>query len=419
MSADGKYLYFSQWKKEGGRTRSSVYYSAKQATGWSEPVLLSTVSNGDADSKQPFCSADGKYLFFASNRAGGAGGFDIWYAPLKSDGTTGDAVNAGTSINSAADEQAPFYQQSSNTLVFSSNGRAGMGGYDLFAAKGNETTWKAAENLGHPVNSARDDIYFFAPEKSELLSNAIFSSDRGTGCCLETYSIKKAPKNKQLSGVLKDCKDNSTVANADVMVKDVTGRTWRTTTDENGKYRFDLGTGTFRDNLTFIINKETYQEASTVFKADQIDESDLLTDKFVNADVCIEKKPEPLPEPILVIKAEDVVTVYFDFDRSSLKTPAVNKLDSIYMVLVENPTATIQISGYTDGLGTVEYNNKLSDRRARACAEYLIKKGINKTRITFVSFGACCPIEMELINGRDNPDGRSINRRALINVKKE
>jgi OOP family OmpA-OmpF porin len=138
-----------------------------------------------------------------------------------------------------------------------------------------------------------------------------------------------------------------------------------------------------------------------------------------NADLCIKKKPEPQPEPVLVIKAENVVTVYFDFDKSLLKSEAVNKLDSIYNVLVEFPAATIQISGYTDGLGSDAYNKVLSDKRARACANYLIAKGIETTRVSFVSFGACCPVEMEKINGRDNPDGRSKNRRALINVKKD
>jgi outer membrane protein OmpA-like peptidoglycan-associated protein len=86
--------------------------------------------------------------------------------------------------------------------------------------------------------------------------------------------------------------------------------------------------------------------------------------------------------------------------------------------LVENPKATIQVSGYTDGLGSVEYNKILSDKRAKACADYLIAKGIDASRISFESFGACCPVEMEMINGRDNPDGRSMNRRALINIDK-
>ncbi|HWJ29107.1 MAG TPA: OmpA family protein, partial [Flavisolibacter sp.] len=85
----------------------------------------------------------------------------------------------------------------------------------------------------------------------------------------------------------------------------------------------------------------------------------------------------------------------------------------------ENATYTIQISGYTDGKGTVGYNKKLSDRRAKACADYLIQKGLAPARITFESFGGCCRVEMELINGRDNAEGRSKNRRALINISKE
>lgn len=419
ISADGNYLYFSQWRKENGGTVSSIYYAVKQGVSWSLPTLLPSGNLEGYNSKQPFCSSDGKYLFFASDRPGGSGKFDIWYAPLKNDGTIAEPVNAGTVVNTSGDEQAPFYHGSSATLVFSSNGRQGMGGYDLFSAKGSETIWKMPENMGHPINSPRDDIYFFAPEKSPLLGNAIFSSDRGEGCCLETYWISKAPKSKLLTGLLRDCADNMPVAGAEVVLKDGSGKKWIVTTGSDGKYVFELPGDTYQD-LGLSVNKELYKETISAVNVENTDESDLLTDKLTNADLCIERKPEEKPvEEKLVIKAEDVVTVYFDFDRSDLKAPAINKLDSIYNVMVEYPAATIQISGYTDGLGSIEYNNRLSDKRARACAAYLVKKGVEATRISFVSFGACCPVEMELINGRDNPDGRSRNRRALINVKKE
>ncbi len=420
ISADGKYLYFSQWKKEKENTLSSIFYSVKEGDSWSKPAPLPLANVPNSNNKQPFCSPDGKYLFFASDRPGGSGKSDIWYAPLNSDGSIGEPVNAGKTINTAGDEQAPFYHNSSTTLVFSSNGRQGMGGYDLFSAKGNETSWKPAENLGHPVNSSRDDIYFFAPENKPLLSNAIFSSDRGTGCCLETYHITKASKAKLISGTLRDCTDNSPLANADVILKDSSDRQWRMSTDENGKYMFELPGGEY-SKFFLTINKEPYLEKTSIFTLENADVSDLLIDKLVNTDLCMEKKPEDKPEEPepLVIKAEDVVTVYFDFDRSLLKSEAVNKMDSIYTMMIENPIVTIQISGYTDGLGSDEYNNKLSDRRARACADYLVKKGIDAKRIRFVSFGKCCPVEMEKIDGRDNPDGRSRNRRALINVKKD
>jgi outer membrane protein OmpA-like peptidoglycan-associated protein len=138
---------------------------------------------------------------------------------------------------------------------------------------------------------------------------------------------------------------------------------------------------------------------------------DILQNTLLCIDTIEEKK--------LVIKAENVVTIYFDFDKSILKEQETAVLDSIYTVLAEDSTATIQVSGYTDGLGSDAYNKKLSDKRAKACADYLISKGVNAARISFESFGRCCPVEMEKINGRDNPDGRSRNRRALINISKE
>jgi outer membrane protein OmpA-like peptidoglycan-associated protein/tetratricopeptide (TPR) repeat protein len=414
ISANGNLLYFSQWKKENGKTVSSIYCAERQGAAWSSPKLVSLVNVKGFSSKQPFCSTDGKFLYFSSDRPGGVGGFDIWYAPMKDDGTLGDPINVGSAINTSGDEQAPFYQSSSSTLVFSSNGQLGMGGYDLFAATGSETSWKACVNMGSPINSSRDDIYFFTPEKQPLLAHSIFSSDRGDGCCLETYSVTKTPKSKRLTGSLHDCNDNTPLPNALVVLKDGTGKAWEASTNADGRFSFDLGNED-HDGLTIMMNKKLYVDTTSLVTLEKVDQSDLLIDQLAISDLCMRKKPE---EP-LIIHAEDVVTVYFDFDKSILKPVSITKLDSIYNVLAENPAATIQISGYTDGLGSNSYNNILSDKRARACANYLITKGIDTGRVSFVSFGKCCPVEMEIINGRDNPDGRSRNRRALINVKKE
>lgn len=407
ISADGRYLYFTQWKKEQGQSGASIYYSGKTENGWSQPALLHSVNQQGSSSKQPFCSVDGKYLFFASDREGGMGNFDIWYAPLQADGQTGEPVNAGSIINTPGNEQAPFYHNASSTLVFSSDRMPGMGGYDLFMSRGKETNWNAPENLGYPVNSSRDDVYFSAFEKDNLLTNAFFSSDRGSECCLATYSVSKASKKKMLSGIVYDCKDNEPVVNAEVNLKTASGKTITTITGEDGRYLFELGDG--MNPSEFLVNKEKYNEKNAGVTV-ETNKTGWLTDTLFTAAICMEKK--------LVIKVENVVTVYFDFDQSKLKDRGIAQLDSIYTVLTENPTATIQISGYTDGLGSVEYNQVLSDKRARACADYLVEKGIDAARISFESFGACCPVEMEMLNGRDNPDGRSMNRRALINIDK-
>lgn len=420
FSADGNHLYFTQWKIENGKTISQIYYSNKISHAWTEPVLLSSVNMTGYNSKQPFITKDGKFLYFSSDKPGGLGKFDIWFAPINTDGSIGEPVNAGPKINTSGDEQTPFYHLTTFTLVFSSNGHPGMGGYDLFAAKGHGAKWEKAENLGNPVNSSRDDVYFIAPENNSLLANAIFSSDRGEGCCLETYKVSKKPKNKELKGMVYDCETNTPLFGAEVFLKDISGKTWNTQTNTNGMYTFELGDVTHNE-LFLTINKEFYFENASAVKIETTDETDLLIDKMINNGLCLVKVPEEKPEEpeVLVIKAEDVVTVFFDFDKSLLKKETLVKLDSIYTILFENNQATIQISGYTDGIGTDKYNAKLSDRRARACADYLIKKGIKKDRVRFVSFGKCCPVEMEIINGRDNPDGRSKNRRALINIKKD
>jgi outer membrane protein OmpA-like peptidoglycan-associated protein len=403
---NGNYLYFTQWKKENGQTVSAIYFSKKTINGWSQPQLLASVNQTGNNSKQPFCTADGKWLFFSSDKAGGKGNFDIWYAPLQDDGTTGEAVNAGA-INTIDNEQAPFYHNSSGTLVFSSDRTPGMGGYDLFSAKGVQGNWSKIENLGHPINSSRDDIYFFAGGEN-LLSNALFSSDRGSECCLAMYTVTKTAKRRMITGVVQSCNDNEPIADAEVILKDGAGRTVKAITSADGKYSFEAIGDMSQQQLS--VSKEKYKDTASLVTVENINESNWQTDTLYTAAICIEKK--------LVIKVENVVTVYFDFDKSQLKERGVQQLDSIYNVLVETPSAKLQISGYTDGLGSVEYNKKLSDKRAKACADYLIAKGIDVTRIGFESFGACCPVEMELINGRDNPDGRSMNRRALINIDK-
>jgi outer membrane protein OmpA-like peptidoglycan-associated protein len=201
-----------------------------------------------------------------------------------------------------------------------------------------------------------------------------------------------------------------------VITKNSSGQDFHLITDSGGKFSFDP-VGDINSQV-FNIRKANYKEKLTLAATESVNESDLLTDVYMNVPICINKIEKP-EEKKLEIKAENVVSVYFDFDKSLLKDRGTEILDSIYRVLVENKTASIQISGYTDGLGTDDYNRRLSDKRAKACANYLIKKGMVVSRITFVSFGECCPVEMEIISGRDNPDGRSMNRRALINISIE
>jgi OmpA-OmpF porin, OOP family len=405
VTADGNHLFFTQWVKENNKTVAAVYHAAKANNGWGNVQAVTTVNKEGYSSKQPSVTADGKYIFFASNMPGGNGGFDIWYAPLNTDGTTGTPVNAGSAVNTEADEQTPFYHNSSSSLVFSSKGHLGMGGFDLFTSKGAAGNWSVVDNAGHPVNSSRDDVYFFAAEGAPLLTKAIFSSDRGSDCCLQNYTVTKAPKKEKLTGVIRDLTDNNPVPDAEVTLKDATGKTWKQITNAEGRYTFNIeGNGPY----TLTITKKHYKEKMASSQIETTDDKDWAVDVLQNKDEFIEKR--------VILRPETIVTVYFDFDKHNIKTDAGITLDSVYNVLTQFPGATLQISGYTDMKGTEEYNKVLADKRARACMKYLVDKGIDSNRISIESFGECCPLELEEIDGKDNAAGRAKNRRGLINV---
>jgi outer membrane protein OmpA-like peptidoglycan-associated protein/tetratricopeptide (TPR) repeat protein len=405
VTADGKHLFFTQWAKANNQTKTAVYHAAKTANGWGNVQAVATINKDGYSSKQPAVTADGKYIFFSSNMPGGNGGFDIWYAPLNADGSTGAPVNAGSAVNTDADEQSPFYHNSTSTLVFSSNGGVGMGGFDLYMSKGSMSNWNTVENAGHPVNSSRDDVYFFAPEGAPLLTKAIFSSDRGSDCCLQNYTVTKAPKKEKLTGIIRDLTDKNPVAEAEVTLKDATGKTWKQITNEEGRYTFDLeGNGPYTLNIT----KKHYKERTTASSTESIDERDWAVDILKNKDEFIEKR--------VILRPETLATVYFDFDKHNIKPDAAQTLDSLFNIVQQYPGITFQISGYTDKFGTDEYNMILADKRAKACKQYLINKGIDSNSISIESFGECCPVELEEIDGKDNPAGRAKNRRGLINV---
>ncbi|RYY90769.1 MAG: flagellar motor protein MotB, partial [Chitinophagaceae bacterium] len=136
LSPDGNRLYFTRWSYDRGVAVSSIFVSQKSGGSWSEPQRLADAVNAaGSNARQPFVSPDGRYLLFASDRTGGLGGFDIWAAPINGD-SFGAAQNLGAGVNTAQDEEAPFYHEPSKTLVFASRGHVGMGGLDLYSAAG-------------------------------------------------------------------------------------------------------------------------------------------------------------------------------------------------------------------------------------------------------------------------------------------
>jgi len=410
ISANGNILYFTQWGNESGKPVAKIYYSTKLASGnWSAPVLLPGINQESSNHKHPHVSEDGKTLYFASDRAGGFGKYDIWYAVLDASGMPSAPQNAGNLINTSGDEVAPFYHSQSKTIVFSSNGREGMGGFDFYYAEGKQGAWKAVENAGYPLNSFRDELFFYS-EGKKLLQHVFFSSDRNSDCCLQLFHLEKLPKKRMVKGKLTDCNTASPLAGAVL----TSGAGIQVKTDATGLYSFEVDED-FQRDISLSFKKDNYTEKSFSVSL-TADETDPLVTHLNAEPLCLEEIK--IPEPVIV-KKEEVAFVNFDFNKSNLLKSNAAVLDSFFIVLKNNPSFTVKIDAHTDTKGTEKYNLKLSNQRANAVARYFITKGIASTRVIFEGFGKCCPLEPEMVNGKYDNEAARRNRRALIHISRK
>jgi OOP family OmpA-OmpF porin len=404
MSADGNHIYFTRWSYDRGSAVSSIWTSTRSGSSWSAPVKLGATVNAEgSNAKQPFITPDGRYLLFASDRSGGQGKWDIWMAPLTAAGDAGTAMNAGPSVNTSEDEESPFYHAPSQTLVFASRGHAGFGGLDLFSAAGAPgASFSAPRNLGLPVNSYKDDSYFATASPDRLLKGAVISSDRGSDGCVSLYKVDKQYR-QFVAGTVTDCSNNSPLSGVRVTIGGSNG-----TTSDNGAYLVEVPA---LNAMSLAATKEGYLDGSSaVPKPERPD-----TDTLYNATVCL--VPKPVEPPVAEAPARDN-SVRFDFAKWSLRPETAVTLDTLASILKREPSLRIIVTGYTDQIGTDEYNLKLSRERADACRDYLVRKGVSPARIEVVAKGACCPLKPEkTADGADDAAARQANRRVEFDIK--
>jgi OmpA-OmpF porin, OOP family len=408
FTPDGNTAFLTRSAVAGGE--AALYMSTYSNGVWADPVKLNEAINfPGSSSKQPCVTPDGKYLLFSSNRNGGFGGYDLWYASLSSDGISA-VNNMGATINTEYDEQAPAYHAASNRLLFSSNGRIGMGGYDFFASKGTIGNFSVPENLGYPINSVKDELYIASSgPANNLLGDVYFSSDRESECCLELFNLTKIRPLKQIAGTIADCKDGGPLAGVNVTVTNAEGTVVHTqTTGADGRYSFTLED--FMP-LTVKASLSGYHENGLAIAVPADMESIVLQASAL----CLNKIEEPLPPKVDTVIV--LSNVYFEFNKDKFKLESTAALDEVVAYMNKYPNMEVEISGHTDNLGDDDFNMDLSQRRAQSCVNYILEKGIAKERIVAIGYGETKPVEPnQLSNGRDNPDGRAKNRRIEFKV---
>ena len=342
-----------------------LYKATKEGDKWANSKPL-PFNNKEYDVRNPSISKDGKTLYFSSNMPGGFGGEDIWKVSVNGD-EYGTPENLGAKVNTEANESFPFITDD-NILFFSSNGKQGFGGLDVFKIdlnKGSE-----AMNVGEPVNTSKDDFAFTYNATKKV---GFFSSNRDG-----VDNIYKADPvcNVQALVRVKDVKTGKVIEGATVLLVDEKQKTVSNqTTALNGQTLTGVLCNTA---YSAQVSKQGYE--SGVFEVA----------KAENEQVVVEALLTPIM-PIITEREVILQPIYFEFNKSNITAEGAAELDKLVMVMNEYPNMVIFAKSHTDSRGSDKYNMNLSDRRAKSTVQYLISKGIAKDRISGQGFGESEP----------------------------
>ncbi|UCG27247.1 MAG: PD40 domain-containing protein [Bacteroidales bacterium] len=393
-------------------TNFDLFESVRLKDRWSRMVPLNNNINTTQDEIHACFSPDGKTLYFVSNRKGGEGGFDIYKSEYDPDGGWGAAVNLGQPVNSPYDEHCPFFSEDGNTLYFSSIGHTGMGGYDIFRShKQPDGGWSEPVNIGFPVNSTDDDLFFSPRGSGELAYMDKFVSD---GSNRQIYEIEfyseSNPRKAQVVGMV-DLEDTQYPLERDFQISLINIQTGDTVTsftiqNINGEYSFRVNPGDYQ----VVFEKAGYEKKSESLAIGPEDR-----DRTFELNTTLEIESQITGETEIHEEVEYIGYVLFAFDDYSLSKTATRELDHIYQVLEQNSGIMLKVIGHTDSKGSDTYNISLSKKRARTVSEYMSKKGIDPGRLETIGIGESEPAAInQNPDGSDNPEGRRFNRRVVF-----
>lgn len=402
LSADNRYMFFTICKNDGGdQLNCDLFYTVFQNGVWSEIKNAGPNINGkDTWESQPSLSSDGRTLYFASNRAGGLGGIDIWKSTKDAKGNWGAPENLGPRINTDGNEKSPFFHSDGQTLYFSSTGHLGYGGYDIYLSKlSKDTGWVKPRNIGYPINSVRDDLGFFVSTDGKY---GYFASDKlkGNGgwdvYSFELYKEARPERVLFVSGSLRD-ENNQVISDAKVEIKNT--RTREVTTVEvdslTGKY---VAVVAFDEDHILTVKQPGKAFTSQYFSA-----ADSSIGKPMKMDLKV--------EDIKVGKPYKLNNIYFKTSSSLLNPETIIIIEELTKFLQENKTVSIAIHGHTDNAGNAADNLKLSADRAKMVFDLLVLNGIDASRLSYKGFGATKPIASNLTD-----KGKGLNRRTEFMV---
>lgn len=402
-SADGQYLFFTMCQNPANIGSCDLWLTFLKGDKWQIPLHLPDNVNSKYKETQPSLSADGKTLYFASNRPGGLGDMDIWKTTFENNAWT-NPVNLGPSVNTPFDDECPFIHQDGVTLYFASDGWPGMGGRDLFLVRQNDTGgWMQPENLGYPINTAGNEEGLIINRTG---TTGYFSSDKKSNpghkgrVDIYSFQLPESAKPQPASYVQGKVYDAETKQPIQTLVE----LTDLASAKIAGFCKSNLKTGNY---LIVIPGNRNYGM--------HVDAPGYL---FFSENFSIKDNPSTDPYrldvPLQKIKSGTTMALYnilFDVNKAVIKPESDAELERLYKLLSVNAKIRVEIGGHTDNSGTEAINQPLSHNRAKAVYDWLIAKGVPAGRLSYKGYGSGVPAAPNTTE-----EGKRKNRRTEIKV---
>jgi outer membrane protein OmpA-like peptidoglycan-associated protein/tetratricopeptide (TPR) repeat protein len=412
FTKDGSTIYFTRNNfidgkkgKDSNKTiRLKLYKAIKSGDNFWTNIVELPFNSKEYSVAHPALSPDEKKLYFSSDMPGSLGMSDLWYVDILEDGTYGVPVNLGPTINTEARESFPFISKENN-LYFSTDGRAGLGGYDIFVTPLNEQGMAGdVTNLGEPANSNQDDFGFIINEEKRI---GYLSSNR---------EGQRGSIDDEIYRVQEVCAITLIGTVFDEETKELLPGAVVTLLDSNNKLLDSMTVGEDAA-YSFTVECESIYSVRAIKKDYDPNEKILETpNRTSTIDVPLPLKSVECPENDLGCKVR-LKPIYFDFDRYNIRPDAEIELAKVLAAMRQYPELIIHIESHTDSRAPFSYNESLSEKRAQSTLNWLVKKGINRSRLSAKGYG-----EKRLINQCSDgvectEEEHQLNRRSMFIIQ--
>ncbi len=401
ISANGRTIIFTSCSGRSSMGSCDLYISYKLGDQWTDPENMGTNINSRNWESQPSLSADGKILYFVSDRPGGYGKRDIWESHWVNR-QWAKAVNLGSTINTAEEEVSPFIHVNGQTLYFSSKGFTGMGGYDIFYSELQNGKWEVPKNLGYPINTADDQVSLFITADGKKGYYSYEQKGRNTYKSLlydfqvpEAIRIKN--KSNYIAGKVLNVETKRPLQ-AQVELYDINADSLKSTVTSDSLTGDYLQILTDGSEYALYVSKPGY-----LFESLRFDYQESQDREPINIDIFL--------KPIKSGTAATMNNIFFEVDKYEIKQKSRTELNKTVLFLQANPLVGIEIAGHTDNSGSGSHNKQLSLNRAKAVYKYLIDQGINAKRLRYKGYGSSVPVVPN-----DSETNRRLNRRIEFKI---